>query len=181
TGVVADDVTQHAHQQSGADQLGPALGDTHAGGGSGPADIGVGGQDGVLQIRLEELGGAEAEQHVHNDHDQAQHQQQRGLGDHGVDVGGNADDEQEQIDELGADLLGAVELGGRPLKEGGHDHGDGGDPHILAAQELADKVLNNLHRCPGYALHSQGAEDISDHGGNPHHSDGIGQVHGDIP
>ena len=47
-GVVADDVAQHAHQQSGANQLGPALGDSHARGGGGAADVGVGGDDRVL-------------------------------------------------------------------------------------------------------------------------------------
>ena len=53
------------------------------------------------------------------------------LGDNGVDVGGNTDDEQEEVDEVSTNLLGTVELGGGLVKEGGHDHGDGGNPHVL--------------------------------------------------
>ena len=59
------------------------------------ADVGVGSQDDILQIKVQQLAADEAEQHIHQHHDTREHQQQRRLLDDLDDGGGHADDEQE--------------------------------------------------------------------------------------
>ena len=105
TGVVADNIAEHAHQHCGANQPRPALGYRHAGSGRWTADIGIGGDDGILKGSLEDLCRAEAEEHIHENHDRGQDEQQRGLGKDGHDVGRNAYDEQEEVNEVSTDFL----------------------------------------------------------------------------
>ena len=142
--VVTDNITQNTNQHSGTDQTGPALRDGHAGSGGGAADVGVGSDDGILQRSLAQLGANEAEDHVHDDHDEAQDQEQGGLGDNGHDVGGNTDDKQEQVDQIGADFLSAVHLLNGLGEEGGDDDRNGGDPHILRTEELANEIHDSV-------------------------------------
>ena len=180
TGVIADHIPQHAHQHGGPRQLRPPLGNRHARGGGGPADIGVGGDDRVLQVKMQHLGRAKAKHHIHQHHDGGQHQQQGGLGEDGEDVGRRADDEQKQIDHIRPDLLGPVHPLRLPVKTRGGDHGDGGDPHVLTAKELAHKVGRRLPEIPRHAVQGQGAENPRDQVGRQHHHNRIGQIHGDI-
>ena len=63
---------------------------------------------------------------------------------------------------------------------GGEEDGNGGDPHILAAQELAGEVPEALLEGGRHALRRQGAEEPCDKVGNPHHHHGEGNIHGDI-
>lgn len=178
--VVADDVAQHAHQHGGAYQAAPALGDRHPGGGGGAADIGVGGDDGVLQVEFQQPRAGEAEEHVHHHHQEGQHQEQGRFRENGVDIGRDADDEQEQIDQIGADLLGAVELLHRAGEEGSGYDREGGDPHVLAAQEFAYEVQEALLEVIYHAVHREGAEQSGDQVGDPHHHHGESNIHGHV-
>ena len=72
TGIVTNYVAKHADQHGRANQHGPSLGDGHTGSGSGAADIGVGCDNRVLQVELENLGRAEAEEHVDQNQDKGQ-------------------------------------------------------------------------------------------------------------
>ena len=78
------------------------------------------------------------------------------------------------------DLLGAVELLHRAGEEGSGYDGEGGDPHVLAAQEFAYEVQEALLEVIYHAVHREGAEQSGDQIGDPHHHHGEGNIHGDI-
>ena len=61
----------------------------------------------------------------------------------------------------------------------GYD-GEGGDPHVLAAQEFAYEVQEALLEVIYHAVHREGAEQSSDQIGDPHHHHGESDIHGHV-
>ena len=68
-------------------------------------DVGVGREDAVFQIEVENLSCDEAEQHVDDYHDHGEQEERRCLGQNLYDGCRNSDYEHEEVNEIGSDFL----------------------------------------------------------------------------
>ena len=124
----------------------PALGDRHGCSCRRSTNVGIGSEDDVLKIELEQLAKNKADQHVDDDHDRTEHKEQRRFAQNLWDRRWHADDEKEEIDQIGADLLRAgcfLNLLGENRR---HDHGDGRHDQIFVAEESVDHFQHSVTR-----------------------------------
>lgn len=172
--VGADDIAEGTDEHARADELVPALGDRHAGRSGRATDVGIGCKDDLLEGAADELTADEAEEHVDDHHQEAEDEKQRCLLDDEWDRCRHTDDEEEQVDEVGPQLLRAMHGLRLFRKNGGKQHRDGRDPYILAAEEGVQHVeepVAGRNRC---------REHTGDGLRNRHDDDREGEVDRDI-
>ena len=172
--VGADDVAEGADEHARADELIPALGDRHAGCSGRATDVGIGRKDDFLERAADELSADEAEEHVDDDHQEAEDEKQRCLLDDERDGCRHTDDEEEQVDEVGAQLLRTMHSLRLFRKNGGEQHRNGRDPYILAAEEGVQHVEEPVTGWDRRREHA--GDELRDR----HDDDGEGEVDCDI-
>ena len=124
-------------------------------------------------MEVEQLAEDQREQHVHRHDDQRVNEQHRRLGEDADNRSRRADDRKKDVDQKGADLVGARRVVERLGEGGGADHGQGGHNQVLVAQQLVEDKARALGgEKPG--------EKVCDRGRDRHDDEGGSDVKGDI-
>ena len=84
---------------------------------------------------MKELAANEAKKHIHNDHEKAEHEEERRIHDNAHDRRWYANDKEEHINKKGTDFLGPIHSRCLFIEIRSKDHGNKGNPYILAAEE----------------------------------------------
>ena len=103
--IIADNISECAYQHGRSYEIDPALRDRHTGGRCRSAYIGIRSDYRILKIIFKYSCRSEAEDHIHEYHDERKYEQKRALGDDGIYVSRHTYDEQEHIDTKCSDFL----------------------------------------------------------------------------
>ena len=122
---------------------------------------------------MEQLAEEQRKQHVHRHDDQRVNEQHRRLGEDADNRGRRADDRKKDVDQKGADLVGARRVVERLGEGGGADHGQGGHNQVLVAQQLVEDKARALGG-------EEPGEKVCDRGRDRHDEEGRRDVKGDI-
>lgn len=86
-------------------------------------------------MKTEQLAADKTKQHIDDDHEEAEGKEQGRVAQDFRYRRRHADDKEKEVDEIGADFLGAADRGHLFVKEGSDEHGNKGNPHVLAAEK----------------------------------------------
>ena len=123
---------------------------------------------------MKKLAANKAEEHIDDDHEEAKGEEERRVAEDLRHGRRHADDEEKEVNKIGADFLGSADRGDLFIAERGDEHGYERDPYVFAAEKGVEHMKEPVFR---RNKARQGRADVF---GQGHDDGGIHDVDGNV-